>query len=191
MLINVNKLTKSFGDEVLFSDVSFSIDDKDKIGFIGINGAGKSTLIKILMEKATYDIGDIFRNKFLKIGYMEQYSCIESKKTVFDEVLTVFAEVVEIERELDCVHWEIENEPEGLEELVLKQQKLQERFAELDGFYYKNLIKSCLLGLGFSETELDKNVSDLSGGQKTRVTLAKILLSDCNLLFLDEPTNHL
>lgn len=191
MLINVSKLKKSFGEDVLFSEASFSIDDKDKIGFVGINGAGKSTLFKILMGTERYDSGDVFRNKTLKIGYLEQYACPDSEKTVFDEVKTVFSEVEEIEKELEYVRWELENGSKDTEELVIKQQKLQERFLGLNGYHYKGIIRSTLLGLGFSEQELDKKVNELSGGQKTRVSLAKILLSDCNLLFLDEPTNHL
>ncbi len=192
MLINVSKLKKSFGDEVLFSDASFCVDDKDKIGFIGINGAGKSTLIKILMGEMSYDSGDIFKNKQLKIGYLEQYACTDSDRNVFDEVLTVFAEVVELEKELDMIRWELENSGKAqAEELVLRQHSLQERFSGLDGYHYRGIIRSCLKGLGFSEEELSQNVSELSGGQKTRISLAKILLSDCNLLFLDEPTNHL
>lgn len=191
MLINVSKLGKAFGDEVLFSDVSFSIDDKDKIGFIGINGAGKSTLIKILMGNMAYDSGDIFRNKMLRVGYLEQYACTDSKKTVFDEVKTVFSEVEEIEKELDMIRWELENSSENAEQLVFHQHKLQERFSELNGYHYKGIIRSCLMGLGFSENELSQSVESLSGGQRTRVSLAKILLSDCNLMFLDEPTNHL
>ncbi len=192
MLINVSKLKKSFGEEVLFSDASFSVDDKDKIGFIGINGAGKSTLIKILMGEMGYDSGDIFKNKQLKIGYLEQYACTDSDKNVFDEVQTVFSRVVEVEKELDMVRWELENGDKSLaEELVIKQHSLQEQFSALDGYHYKGIIRSCLMGLGFSEEELLQRVSELSGGQKTRISLAKILLSDCNLLFLDEPTNHL
>ncbi|MBO5060586.1 MAG: ABC-F type ribosomal protection protein [Clostridia bacterium] len=191
MLINVSKLKKSFGEDVLFSDVSFSIDDKDKIGFIGINGAGKSTLLKILMGSGEYDSGEIFRNKMLKIGYLEQYACSSSEKTVFDEVKTVFSEVEEVEHELEMIRWELENSPQQLETLVDRQQKLQERFSELNGYHYKNIIRSCLMGLGFSQDELEKRVNDLSGGQKTRVSLAKILLSDSNMMFLDEPTNHL
>lgn len=191
MLINVSKLKKSFGDEVLFSDASFSVDDKDKIGLIGINGAGKSTLIKILMGEIGYDSGDIFKNKLLKLGYLEQYACSDSERMAFDEVKTVFAETEEIERELDMIRWELENNPTGLEELVERQQRLQEKFSEQNGYHYKSIVRSCLLGLGFSEAELEKKVCDLSGGQKTRVSLAKILLSDCNLMFLDEPTNHL
>ncbi len=191
MLINVSKLKKSFGDDVLFSDVSFSVDDKDKIGFIGINGAGKSTLVKILMGEAKYDSGEIFKNKLLKIGYLEQYACSDSEKTVFDEVKTVFFQTEEIEKELEFIRWEIENSSGNVEELVERQHKLQELFQEKNGYHYKGIIRSCLLGLGFSEGELEKKVCDLSGGQKTRVSLAKILLSDCNLMFLDEPTNHL
>ncbi len=191
MLVNVSKLKKSFGEFDLFSEVSFSIDDKDKIGFIGINGAGKSTLLKILMGDMRYDGGEIFKNKMLKIGYLEQYACSESERTVFDEVKTVFSDVEEMEKELEFIRWELENGAEDANSLIEKQQIIQERFAEKDGYHYKGIIRSTLLGLGFLENELDKKVEDLSGGQKTRVSLAKILLSDCNLMFLDEPTNHL
>lgn len=190
MLINANNLKKSFGENVIFSDAAFSVDDKDKIGFIGINGAGKSTLVKILMGEMPYDGGEIFKNKSLKIGYLEQYACTESDKTVFAETETVYAEIREIEKELDFIRWELEN-GKADDALILKQQRLSERFDELDGYYYKSRVKSCLTGLGFSEEELEKRVGDLSGGQKTRVSLAKILLSDCNLMILDEPTNHL
>ncbi|MDD6736241.1 MAG: ABC-F family ATP-binding cassette domain-containing protein, partial [Clostridiales bacterium] len=190
MLINANNLKKSFGENVLFSEAAFSVDDKDKIGFIGINGAGKSTLVKIIMGQESYDGGELYKNKELKIGYLEQYACTDSDRTVFGEVETVFAEVCEIEKELDMIRWELEN-GDANDELILKQQHLTERFSALNGYYYKNIIKSCLIGLGFSDNELEKNIRDLSGGQKTRVSLAKILLSDCNLMILDEPTNHL
>ncbi len=191
MLISVNKLKKSFGDEVLFSDVSFSVDDRDKIGFIGINGAGKSTLLKILMGEVEYDSGEVFRGKMLKIGYLEQYACGNSDKNVFDEVKTVYSEAEKIEEELEGIRFELENNLGAAEELAERQHKLRERFEELNGYHYKGIIRSCLIGLGFSEDELSKNVSNLSGGQKTRVSLAKILLSDCGIMFLDEPTNHL
>jgi len=191
MLINVSKLKKSFGEFELFSEVSFSIDDKDKIGFIGINGAGKSTLLKILMGDMRYDGGEIFKNKMLKIGYLEQYACSESERTVFDEVKTVFSDVEEMEKELEFIRWELENGSGDTNSLIERQHRLQEKFSECDGYHYKGIIRSTLLGLGFLEEELTKKVEDLSGGQKTRVSLAKILLSDCNLMFLDEPTNHL
>lgn len=191
MLVNVSKLKKSFGEFELFSEVSFSIDDKDKIGFIGINGAGKSTLLKILMGESRYDGGEIFKNKMLKIGYLEQYACSESERTVFDEVKTVFSDVEEMENELEFIRWELENGSGDTDSLIERQHILQERFSEKDGYHYKGIIRSTLMGLGFLEEELTKRVEDLSGGQKTRVSLAKILLSDCNLMFLDEPTNHL
>jgi len=191
MLVNVSKLKKSFGEFELFSEVSFSIDDKDKIGFIGINGAGKSTLLKILMGEMSYDGGEIFKNKMLKIGYLEQYACSESERTVFDEVKTVFSDVEEMEKELEFIRWELENGSKNADKLIERQHTLQDRFSEKDGYHYKGIIRSTLMGLGFLEEELTKKVGDLSGGQKTRVSLAKILLSDCNLMFLDEPTNHL
>lgn len=191
MLVNVSKLKKSFGEFELFSEVSFSIDDKDKIGFIGINGAGKSTLLKILMGDVRADGGEVFKNKTLKIGYLEQYACSESERTVFDEVKTVFSDVEGMEKELDFIRWELENDPHDTEKLIQRQHTLQEKFAQRDGYHYKGIIRSALMGLGFREDELNKKVYDLSGGQKTRVSLAKILLSGCNLMFLDEPTNHL
>lgn len=191
MLINANKLTKFFGDELLFSDVTFSVEERDKIGFIGINGAGKSSLFKIMLDMMSYDSGELYKSKGLKIGYLEQYACTDSDKTVFGEVEAVYSELSELEKELDMIRWEIENNPESAEALIDRQAKLQEKFISSNGAYYKGIIKSCLTGLGFSEGELSKRVRDLSGGQRTRVSLAKILLSDCNLLLLDEPTNHL
>ena len=140
MLINANKLKKSFGDEVLFSDVTFSIDDRDKIGFIGINGAGKSTLIKILLDEIGYDSGEIYKSKGLKIGYLEQYACTDSDRTVFAEVETVYEKTAQIEKELELIRWELENNPENTEELINRQEKLNERFLAENGAYYKFVI---------------------------------------------------
>lgn len=191
MILNANNLRKMFGEEVLFDNVSFRVEDMDRIGFVGANGAGKSTLFKILAGDMNYDAGDIFKNKYTKIGYLDQYACSDSDNTVFDELLTVFSEVVEIEQELEEIRFDIENQTDGLETLIQRQNALNERFAELDGFYYRSKIRAALLGLGFSESEFGLQVQSLSGGQKTRVELGKILLSDANLLLLDEPTNHL
>ena len=191
MLINVNSVSKSFADEVLFQNVSFSIDDGDKIGFVGANGAGKSTLVKILMGEQSADSGDVFKNKYTKIGYLEQYTCSDAEKTLTDELLTVFPEQTAIEEELDVIRVRLEGSKSGDEALIARQGVLNDRYREIGGYTYKSRIRATLIGLGFSEEELTKSVSTLSGGQKTRVALAKILLSDCNLLFLDEPTNHL
>lgn len=191
ILMNGNGLKKMFLDETLFDNVSFNIDSADKIGFVGVNGAGKSTLAKIITGQMDYDSGEIFKNKFTKIGYLDQYACSESDNTIMQEMLTSFSEVTEIEHQLDDIRYDIENGNGDLDELVKRQTRLQERFAELDGFFYKNKIKSTLIGLGFSEDDFSLHVNKLSGGQKTRVALGKILLSDANLLLLDEPTNHL
>lgn len=191
MLINVNSVSKSFADEELFADVSFSIDEGDKIGFVGANGAGKSTLVKILMGQASSDSGEVFKNKFTKIGYLEQYACSDGENTLTDELLTVFSEQVAIEDELELIQIRLEGSKSGDNSLISRQSILTERFGEIGGYTYKSRIRATLIGLGFSEQELKNKVSALSGGQKTRIALAKILLSDCNLLFLDEPTNHL
>lgn len=191
VLLNGSNIKKMFLDETLFDEVSFNIDEGDKIGFVGINGAGKSTLFKIINGTTDYDSGEIFKNKFTKIGYLDQYTCVESDKTIMGEILTAFDEVISIEKQLEDIRLEIEGGNGNIDELVLRQTALQERFESLDGYQYKSRIRSALIGLGFSEDEFNTRVDSLSGGQKTRVSLGKILLSDANLLLLDEPTNHL
>ena len=191
ILLTASNIKKMFLDETLFDGVSFNVDSADKIGFVGVNGAGKSTLFKIINGELDCDGGEIFRSKGLNIGYLEQYACADSGRTIWEELLTVFDEVISIERELDDIRYDIEAESAPLEELINRQTALQERFSELDGFYYKSKIKGVLLGLGFGEEEFSLEVGKLSGGQKTRVALGKILLSSSNLLLLDEPTNHL
>ena len=191
ILLNGSNIKKMFLDETLFDSVSFNVDSNDKIGFIGVNGAGKSTLFKIITGDMDYDEGEIFKNKGLRVGYLDQYSVNGSEKSIWEETLTVFADVIEMENQLDEIRFDIENNNGNIDELVKRQTSLQEAFAERDGFYYKSKVKSTLTGLGFSEDEFDLCVDKLSGGQKTRVALGKILLSDANLLLLDEPTNHL
>ena len=191
ILLTASNIKKMFLDETLFDGVSFNVDSADKIGFVGVNGAGKSTLFKIINGEMDYDAGELFRSKDLSIGYLEQYACADSGRTIWDEVLTVFADVIEMERELEDIRFDIENERGDLQALIHRQTALQEKFAEADGFYYKSKVRGVLLGLGFSEEQFSLPVGKLSGGQKTRVSLGKILLSRSNLLLLDEPTNHL
>lgn len=191
ILINGSNIKKMFAEDTLFDNVSFSVDSSDKIGFVGVNGAGKSTLIKIITGETDYDSGEIYKSKDLKIGYLDQYSVNGSSKSIWDETLTVFSEVMEIEASLDEIRFDIENKNGDIDALVKRQTALQEKFTEMDGFYYKSKAKATLTGLGFSEDEFSLCVDKLSGGQKTRVALGKILLSDANLLLLDEPTNHL
>lgn len=191
ILLNGTGLKKMFFDETLFSDVSFNVADKDKIGFVGINGAGKSTLFKIINGMSDYDEGEIFRNKLTKIGYLDQYTCTESDNTIMGEMLTSFSEVIDIENELEGIRFDIDNKTGDIDSLIKRQTYLQERFQELDGYRYKSIVRSTLLGLGFSDEDFSRRVDTLSGGQKTRVSLGKLLISDSNLLLLDEPTNHL
>ena len=191
VLLNGSNLKKMFFDETLFSDVSFNVSDKDKIGFVGINGAGKSTLFKIINGLMDYDEGEIFKNKLTNIGYLDQYTCTDSDNTIMGEMLTAFDEVISIENELEEIRIAIEMQTSDMDSLIKRQTFLQEQFEELDGYRYKSLVRSTLIGLGFSEEDFKKPVKTLSGGQKTRVSLGKLLVSNSNLLLLDEPTNHL
>lgn len=191
ILLNGSSIKKMFADETLFDKVSFSVDENDKIGFVGPNGAGKSTFFNILTGSVQIDGGELFQNKNTRLGYLEQYACVHPERTVMDEILSVFSDLIDMESELEEIRWDIEHQNGELDTLVAKQTVLSERFSDQGGFYYKSRASSTLRGLGFSEEEFQKKVEKLSGGQKTRLELGKILLSDTNLLLLDEPTNHL
>ena len=136
VLFSANNLKKMFLDEVLFDGVSFNIAEGDKIGFVGVNGAGKSTLFKIINGMMEFDSGEVYPNKLLKIGYLEQHTCIESEKTIMEEMLGAFSEVTEIETELEDIRFELENGGNNVDELVRRQSYLTERFEELDGYQY-------------------------------------------------------
>jgi len=189
-ILSVSNISKSF-DDPLFSGVSFEIDSNDKIGLVGANGIGKTTLLKIILEKTPADSGDIFKQKFLSIGYMEQHLNLELYRTVYEEALSIFSFLSDIEADLDQIHHDIDNSTGDLESLVNRQYSLQKSFDEKGGLTYKSRTRSMLLGLGFTDTDLDKKTSSLSGGEQTKVSLAKMLLSNASLLLLDEPTNHL
>ena len=191
LLLNGTNISKSFSGQTLFENVSFQVYDKDKIGFVGVNGAGKSTLIKIITGELDYDGGELTKSRETKIGYLEQHPVSDGARTVMEEILTVFSEITKIEDQLTEIELAIESGSGNINSLIARQSALQERFMELDGTHYKSKIKSVLKGLGFSEDVLSMPLGNLSGGQKTRIALSKILLSDTNLLLLDEPTNHL
>ena len=191
LLLNGANISKSFSGETLFENVSFNVYDKDKIGFVGVNGAGKSTLFKIIIGAMDSDSGDISKSRETKLGYLEQHPVSDGNRSVMDEILTVFSEVIEIEEQLSQIQLDLENGNGDIDALISRQATLQERFMELDGTHYRSKIKSVLKGLGFSEEIFSMPLGNLSGGQKTRIALSKILLSDTNLLLLDEPTNHL
>jgi len=191
LLLNGSDINKSFSGETLFENVSFNVYDKDRIGFVGVNGAGKSTLFKIITGEVEYDSGDLSKSREAKIGYLEQHPVSDSTRTVMEEILTVFSEVTSVEEQLAKVQKDLENPGGDMNALISRQAALQERFMTLDGTHYKSRIRSVLTGLGFSEDVFEMPLGNLSGGQKTRIALCKILLSDTNLLLLDEPTNHL
>ncbi len=191
MLLGLNNISKHFGSETLFENITFEVAENDKIGLIGINGAGKTTLFKILTGEIPYDEGDIFRNRDLKIGYIRQHFNADENTDIFGEVLKTFGRLIEIEHEIEDINLDIELQNGDINELTQRQHDLSEKFADMGGFVYKSHIKSTLTGLGFSEDDFSKKLNVLSGGELTRVQLAKLLLSDCNLLLLDEPTNHL
>lgn len=189
--LSVRNLTMTFIERNLFTDVSFDVEDKDKVGFIGANGVGKTTLFKILNGEISPTTGVISFGKDTRVGYMEQHACNNPRVTVFDELLSVFNYLKDMENEISAVTSSIDSNSENLDELVEKQTHLIEKFEDLGGLTYKSRTRSTLIGLGFSENDFEMPVGNLSGGQRSKLCLAKLLLSQSNLLLLDEPTNHL
>lgn len=190
MLLSLSKISKSFSERVLFKDVSFSVAENDKIGLVGANGCGKTTLFKILLDEIDYQ-GDIFKNKDIRIAHLEQQTNLKSDKTVLEEVLSVFENLKQTEKELNEINLCLEETPQNTDELIKRQQQLNDYYEKSGGYTYKSRAKAALLGLGFSENDLLLSFNSLSGGQKTRVCLSKVLLEGADLLMLDEPTNHL
>lgn len=202
-LLSLSNISKSYGADKVFENISFTIEENHRIGFVGINGSGKTTLFKIICDQLAYDQGEIFKSKAVKIGYVEQFACKDSDKNVFDELLSIQDELINIEKEIEVLQKQIENITnemqvhhtdiidKELELLINKKHNLENLYTEKGGYTYKSLARSTLIGLGFEEKELDLKVNELSGGQKTKLTLAKLLFSNSNLLLLDEPTNNL
>jgi len=188
-VINAYNLTFGFLDNILFRNATFDIEENDRVGLIGANGTGKTTLFRLLCGDCEPTDGNFFLSKNTKIGYVEQFACDSSDKTVYDELMTVFKSLFDMERELEELHSAIESNPAP--ELIEKQSRLTEKFQSDGGLTFRSRGRSTLTGLGFSENDANLAVSQLSGGQRTKLSLGKLLLSDANLLFLDEPTNHL
>ncbi len=191
ILINTSNLKKEFGTRVLFDKVSFSIENNDKIGFVGANGTGKTTLFKLLTEEILPDGGEVFKSREANVGYMQQHAQMNTEKTLWAELMTIYKPLTDIENRLKSIESQITNGVGDLEKLTEEQHLLNESYESKGGFVYKNVAKASLLGLGFKEEEFNMEFSSLSGGQQTRVILCKLLLGESNLLLLDEPTNHL
>lgn len=189
--LSVRNLTMTFIERNLFTDVSFDVERNDKVGFIGANGVGKTTLFKILNGEISPVSGTVAFEKNTRIGYMEQHACSNPRIDVYSELLSVFNFLADMEKEISKVTNDIDNNSGNLEKLVEKQTRLIENYERNGGLTYKSRTRSALLGLGFKESDFTMPVGSLSGGQRSKLCLAKLLLSQSNLLLLDEPTNHL
>lgn len=189
--LSVRNLTMTFIERNLFTDVSFDIENTDKVGFIGANGVGKTTLFKILNGEISPTSGTVTFEKNTRIGYMEQHACNNPRIDVYNELLSVFDYLADMEKEISNVTNDIDNKNGNLDELVERQTRLIESFENLGGLTYKSRTRAALLGLGFRESDFTMTVGSLSGGQRSKLCLAKLLLSQSNMLLLDEPTNHL
>ena len=189
--LSVRNLEVTFVDRTLFRDVSFDVESRDKMGFIGANGVGKTTLFRVLSGELSPTSGTVAFEKNTRVGYMEQHSCKNPEVSVFDELVSVFGYLMDIERETAEVTAAIESKSGDLSTLVERQTALIEEYENRGGLTYKSRTRSALLGLGFSEKDFDMQVGSLSGGQRSKLCLAKLLLSESNFLLLDEPTNHL
>lgn len=189
MLIGVNGLTKSFGDNLLFDGISFSVEPNDIIGLIGENGAGKTTLFNILTGDEPFEAGGIVRTGGISVGVLQQHACQGSILSAYDETLKVFEDLIRIENELNEVNLKLETSSDSA--LIAKQLQLQERFEREGGLTYRSRTAAALHGIGLTEEEQRLSVASLSGGQRSKVELCKLLLSCPDVILLDEPTNHL
>lgn len=190
IVLSGNDISVSFGGETLFHDVNFRLEENGRAGLVGVNGCGKTTLMHVINGRQEAETGGISKAAGIKLGCMEQYVIRDDNITLYDEVLEIFRPLIDTENELADIAVAIDTGDHS-EQTLSRQMQLQERFEREGGLTYKSMTCSALVGLGFSEDDFNKPISVMSGGQKSKAQLAKLLLSGSNILLLDEPTNHL
>lgn len=192
MILSCQNVSKAFGTEEILKKASFHVEENEKAAIVGINGAGKSTLLKILVGELPADEGEVTIAKNTSIGYLAQYQDVSEERTIYEEVLSAKADIIEMEHQIRELEEQMKHcEGDELNALMERYHVTLQEFEAQGGYYYKSEISSILRGLGFEESEFDRKLTELSGGQKTRVSLAKLLVRKPDILLLDEPTNHL
>ena len=192
MILSCQSICKSFGEKVILNDASFHIEEREKAALIGNNGAGKTTLLRIIMEEISADSGQVVLMKDKKIGYLAQYQEIKGHRTIYEELLSTKQYIIDMEDRMRAAEIQMKHASgEELERLMNTYTRLTHEFELENGYAYKSELMGVLKGLGFTEEDFNKQIETLSGGQKTRVALGKLLISKPDILLLDEPTNHL
>ena len=192
MILSCQNISKSFGTDVIIQKASFHIEEHEKAAIVGINGAGKSTLLKMIVKELEPDDGMVAIAKEKTIGYLAQNEVIDSKRTIYEEVLSAKQPVIDMEQEIRRMESQMDRvAQEELEAFMEKYERLVHQFELADGYTYRSEVIGVLNGLGFAEADFQKTQAELSGGQKTRVALGRLLVTKPDILLLDEPTNHL
>ncbi len=192
MILACHNLNKAFGEQIIVKDGSFHIEEHEKAALIGLNGAGKSTILKMIMGELPLDSGEVILAKGKTIGYLSQHQKLESGNTIYEEVKTAKSDIIALENQIRSIELELKHlKGEELEKRLQTYHHLTASYERANGYAYESEITGVLKGLGFSEEDFGKSVDTLSGGQKTRVSLGKLLLTKPDILLLDEPTNHL
>ena len=192
MILSCTNISKSFGTTQILQSVSFHINEREKAAIVGLNGAGKSTLLKIIMGELSADEGEVIIAKGASIGYLAQHQNLMSENSIYEEMLTVKEDVITLNKNIRTLEQDMKHaKGEKLEQMLNTYTRLMHEFELKNGYAYQSEVTGILKGLGFSEDEFDKKINTLSGGQKTRIALGKLLLTKPDIMLLDEPTNHL